>query len=222
MIPRELKILYFMLLSIPLAISGWFYRVFLAPRSGTVKVQLGPGKRNYLPGWINVDANFLTAKADCIADFRHALPFRDNSVDAIYSINVLEHIPDIDFHFREMYRCLKPGGVIRVGGPSGDSHIKKFLEGDLEWFSTFPDLRKSVGGRLSNYLMMRGEHLHILTESFLREISDNEGFRNFKVCSAVTETNFGELFAPAIATEYESTPETPKAFLIEAVKPLRP
>lgn len=220
MISRELKIVFYILLSIPLALSGWLYRVFLAPRKGFIKVQLGPGKRNYLTGWINVDANFITAKTDCIADFRRKLPFHDNSLDCIYSINVLEHIPDIDFHFREMYRCLKPGGVIRVGGPNGDSHFRKYLEGDVEWFSTFPDRRESVGGRLSNYLMMRGEHLHILTKSFLQEVSEAAGFREMKVCCPVYETNFGDLFAPAIATEYESTPEIPKHFLIEAIKPV--
>jgi predicted SAM-dependent methyltransferase len=219
-ISRELKILFYMLLSIPLAISGWFYRVFLSPRRGTVKVQLGPGKRNYLPGWVNVDANFITAKTDCITDFRRKLPFRDNTVDCLYSINVIEHVPDIDFHTREIFRCLKPGGIIRVGGPNLDSHIKKFLEGDLEWFSVFPDRRESVGGRFSNYLMMRGEHLHLLSKSFLEEVFGNAGFTEMKVCCPVYQTFHGDLFAPAIATEYESTPETPKHFLIEAIKPV--
>jgi predicted SAM-dependent methyltransferase len=220
MIPRELKVVFFVLLSFPLKFSGWLYRIFLAPRKGTVKVQLGPGKRNYLPGWINVDANFLTAKVDCIADFRGKLPFHDNSVDCFYSLNVIEHIPDLDFHFKELYRCLKPGGVVRVGGPNGDSHIQKFLEGDLEWFSIFPDRRESVGGRFSNYLMCRGEHLHILTRSFLIEISENAGFREQMNCRPVSETNYYEFFAPAIATEYESTPEIPKSLVIEMVKPI--
>jgi len=220
MIPRELKVIFYVVLSIPLAFSGWIYRLFFAPRRGTVKVQLGPGKRNYLRGWINVDANFITAKVDCIADFRRKLPFHDNSVDCIYSMNVIEHIPDIDFHFKELYRCLKPGGVIRVGGPNGDSHIQKFLEGDLEGFSIFPDRRESIGGRFSNYLMCRGEHLHILTRSFLQEVSENAGFREMKVCCPIFESNYGEFFAPAAATEYESTPKIPKLLVIEAIKPL--
>jgi predicted SAM-dependent methyltransferase len=213
-----LKILFYILLSIPLMLLGWFYRVFLSPRHGFVRVQIGPGKRKYLEGWINVDANFISAKTDCISDFRRKLPFRDCTVDAFYSINVLEHIPDIDFHFRELHRCLKPGGSIRVGGPNGDSHMRKYFEGDLEWFSVFPDRRESVGGRLSNYLMMRGEHLHILTPSFLQEVSEAAGFKEMKVCCPQFETTFGDLFAAAIATEAEVTPKTPKHFLIEATK----
>lgn len=31
-------------------------------------VQLGPGQKNYIDGWVNVDANFVTAKIDIWAD----------------------------------------------------------------------------------------------------------------------------------------------------------
>lgn len=221
MISRELKILFYILLTIPLAISGWLYRVFFAPRKGTAMVQLGPGKRNYIKGWINVDANFISAKSDCIADFRRSLPFHDNSIDGIYSINVIEHIPDLDFHFKEVYRCLKPGGKFRIGGPNGDAHIAKFIAGDLEWFSTFPDVRNSVGGRFSNYLIMRGEHLHILTRSYVEELAGNAGFKEFAVCCPVVETTFGDFFKEAMATEsHEADPKFPKAFLVESTKPL--
>ena len=57
------------------------------------------------------------------ADLNNKLPFHDNSVDAFYSHHMIEHLPDIQFHLREVYRCLKPEGVYRVGGPNGDSAI---------------------------------------------------------------------------------------------------
>ena len=48
---------------------------------------------------------------------RNKLPFRNNAVDVFYSHHVIEHLPDssLPFHFREMYRCLKGEGIIRVG-----------------------------------------------------------------------------------------------------------
>src|SRR5438105_2810153 len=108
MLQREIKDLYYKLLAVPMRVNAWLYRHGRAPRRGTVKVHLGPGQKNYLPGWINVDANFITAKTDVWADLRAALPFRNDTVDVFYSHHVIEHLPDtlLSFHFAEMYRCL--------------------------------------------------------------------------------------------------------------------
>ena len=102
-------------------VNAKLYRALRAPRSGRVKVHLGPGQRNYLAGWINVDANLLTAKIDVWADLTGGLPFRDATVDMFYSHHVIEHLPDAALAplFAEMYRCLKPGGCIRIVRPSG-------------------------------------------------------------------------------------------------------
>lgn len=64
MLSRNMKRIYYLLAGPFMKISGIMYRLFRAPRSGCVKVQLGPGRKNYLRGWINVDANIFTAKCD--------------------------------------------------------------------------------------------------------------------------------------------------------------
>ena len=223
MIPHAARVVYYALLSIPMRINGTIYRHLRAPRGGTVKVQLGPGRQNYFEGWTNLDANILTARCDVWADLRNPLPFRDETVDAFYSHHVIEHLPEASLvsHFAEMFRCLKPGGVIRVGGPHADNAMRKFVEGDVAWFSSdFPHNRKSLGGRLSNFLLCGGEHLGLLTSSFLREIAEGVGFIEFSVCSPVVETNYPSVFDDLVlGKEYEGTPEAPHTILIEAQKP---
>src|SRR5690606_9118227 len=127
--------------------NGIIYRTFRAPKRGLTKIHLGPGQQRYLSGWINVDANKFTGKCDVWANLIDGIPMPDNTVDAIYSHHVIEHLPHLKFHFSEMFRCLKPGGVFRVGGPNGDCAIRKFVEGDTAWFSDFPDKRSSIGRR---------------------------------------------------------------------------
>lgn len=46
------------------------------------------------------------------------MSFRDRSFDAVSTIEVLEHIPDLDAALREVYRVLRPGGHFLVTGPN--------------------------------------------------------------------------------------------------------
>jgi SAM-dependent methyltransferase len=150
---------------------------------------------------------------------RHPLPFRDDSVDAVYSHHVIEHLPDLYAHFREVHRCLRPGGVYRFGGPNGDSAIQAFVRGDASWFTDFPDARKSIGGRLENFVFCRQEHLTILTESYLREILESLDFCEVRCCVPTKETGHPDLFQECLALEYESDFDLPHTILIEASKP---
>jgi SAM-dependent methyltransferase len=40
------------------------------------------------------------------------LPFPDGSFDAVFSTNVFEHVMDLDTVFKELFRVLRPGGVV--------------------------------------------------------------------------------------------------------------
>lgn len=219
MLSRKTKEAFYRVAGPLMKVNGILYRAFRAARKGQLKVHLGPGKKNYIEGWVNVDANAFTGKCDVWADLRNPLPFHDGTVDAFYSHHVIEHLPDIPFHLAEVFRCLKPGGVYRVGGPSGDSAILKFMENDSDWFSDFPDKRTSIGGKFENFIFCRGEHLSILTFSMLEEYMSAIGYADIRSCKAVRETHCPELFGDCLSKEYESDFEVPHTLIVEATKP---
>lgn len=212
---------YFYLVAGPLmTINALAYRYFRSPTSsGSARVHLGPGQKKYIKGWVNVDANMFTGKCDIWADLRNPLPFRDSTIDATYSHHMIEHLPNMARHFRDVYRCLKPGGVYRVGGPHGDNAIKKFLAGDKSWFGDWPDKRVSIGGRFENFIFCRNEHLTILTYSFLNELLSDAGFVNIRVCEPVRETHRPEFFSDCLPMEEETDFESPHTLIMEATKP---
>tara|TARA_B110000977_G_scaffold184214_1_gene247625 strand:+ start:1211 stop:1867 length:657 start_codon:yes stop_codon:yes gene_type:complete len=52
----------------------------------------------------------------------------DNSIDAIYSKSVLEHIANPDNFFKETARVLKPGGILITYTPDWESQYKHFYD----------------------------------------------------------------------------------------------
>lgn len=223
MVSYNLKRLYYNLFTPLMAINGKFYQLFQSPNTQNkeiIKVQLGPGQRNYLPGFINVDSNFISAKTDVWADISKNIPFKDESIDFIYSHHVIEHLTDLALHFQEVYRTLKKGGKIRIGAPNGDNAIKKFIANDMNWFPNFPDERKSIGGKFENFIFCRKEHLTIITESYLIEILENIGFKNISFCLPTKDTKFPDFVKPdeILSKEWESDFEFPHTIIVEAEK----
>lgn len=221
MLSRRAKALFYVVVGPLMRMNGLIYRHCRAPKTGKVKVHLGPGQAHYIDGWLNVDANMFTGKCDLWADLRNPLPFRDNTADAFYSHHMIEHLPDIRAHLREVYRCLKPEGIYRVAAPNGDSAIAKFVEKDKEWFPGFPDDRRSLGGRLENFIFCRGEHLTIVTYSMMKEYMEDVGFKEILVRKPVQETGDSTLFGDCLLHEHESDYAVPHTLVIEARKPMQ-
>lgn len=92
-----------------------------------LRINIGGG-RWHEGGWKNLDLRceghdripkqFVDYNHDLMSKER--LPFDDDSVDMFYSEAVFEHIPDpfCEHVFREMYRCLRKGRVVRIVVPN--------------------------------------------------------------------------------------------------------
>lgn len=82
------------------------------------------------------------------------LPFPDNTFDRIIAAEVLEHIPNDEGAIAELYRVLKPGGVIAVTVPAwlpeqvcwalSDEYHAPFVEGGHVRIYTENELRKKM------------------------------------------------------------------------------
>lgn len=106
-----------------------------------------------------------------LADARK-LPFANNSYGSIFSISTFEHITNIHILLREMYRVLKPGGVLAIT-----------LETNAVDKNTFyrPMLEKMGLKKISNFLTWAyntkfRRHTLPSKEAWIRDIQD-AGFR---------------------------------------------
>jgi len=119
-----------------------------------LKLNLGCGL-NAPSGWINIDASFTARlskflgsgwvyrffcntmrrepipwpKNIKILDVRKGLPYPDNSIVAIFSSHMLEHMTyqEASFVIKECYRCLVHGGVIRIIVPDLYQIAKRYI-----------------------------------------------------------------------------------------------
>jgi predicted SAM-dependent methyltransferase len=110
-----------------------------------LKLHIGCGAQ-YKEGWVNIDINPFP-KLDLQYDVRKPLPFADTSVQFIYSEHFIEHLAmqeGLDF-FKECYRVLIPGGVMRMAAPDlsriidqyvNDSWQEDFKRSGITWVTT--------------------------------------------------------------------------------------
>ena len=74
-----------------------------------VKVELGCGESRKIKDAITVDL-VDNDSVDIVTNINNGLPFEDNSIDEIYSYHFLEHVDNLEFVLKEIYRVLKPNG----------------------------------------------------------------------------------------------------------------
>ena len=103
----------------------------LRGRSGlAVNVGCGPHGR---PGWVNIDARPHPG-VTCIFDARKRLPFEDGAVRILFAEHFLEHLDfgeEAPLFLAECFRCLEPGGVVRLVVPDAGRYVRACAR--LDW-----------------------------------------------------------------------------------------
>lgn len=169
-------------------------------------LNLGCGERSH-PDWINID--IAAAQPNVIAhDFTKGIPFPAESADVVYHAAVFEHIrrEDVAAFLREIYRVLKPGGIIRIGVPDLEKICRTYLEKleaalegdkqaahDYDWIMLEmldQMVRERSGGEMLNYLRRQP----LPNEQFVFERIGNEGR---KLVETIRRGDAAEPFSPA-------------------------
>jgi len=94
----------------------------------------------------------------------------DNTFDAITAIDVIEHVNRPDNDLRNIYRILKPGGILILQTPDSDSMESK--ENKCNWGALKPM-----------------EHLLIFNKINLEKLSSSIGFSKFEIIPNFTHGN---------------------------------
>lgn len=143
-----------------------------------LEIGSGPSRRN---GWITLD---LCRKCDVYWDLSRGIPFPDNSFSLIYSSHVLEHFPykDLKVLLNEIYRVLKPGGVMSTCVPDASIYIdmynKKRIDSEL-YLEYKPAYISERPMDALNYLFyMAGQHKHMFDIDNMLYYLSEAGFIN--------------------------------------------
>ncbi len=72
-------------------------------------------------------------------ELKYGIPFQDNSCDFIFSSHFLEHLPlyDANHLLREMFRCVKDKGVVRITIPDLEYAVELYKKGKKDDFLKF-------------------------------------------------------------------------------------
>jgi hypothetical protein len=79
-------------------------------------------------GWVITNVNAVTRN---YLDATKPWPIEDGALSRVYADNVIEHIPLEGGRtmLAEAFRCLQPGGVIRIVTPNVRAHVEEYLAG---------------------------------------------------------------------------------------------
>ena len=165
-----------------------------------IKLHVGCGTL-YKDGWVNIDNNSDNniEKLDVNHDLSKGLPFEDEQVDFIYHEHFIEHLSYEDglLFFKECFRVLKFGGVMRIACPDLDQLLQTYLQDnwrEQEWVTKYNCQWIESKGQMLNICMSFWGHKFIYNKQDIQRRLHQAGFN----LDDITFTKFGESSYPEL------------------------
>jgi ubiquinone/menaquinone biosynthesis C-methylase UbiE len=166
------------------------------PESGLKRLNWGCGPC-IAPGWVNADRN-AGAGIDLACDIRAGLPVESNNFDYVVSIHALQDLPYLDLlpALGELYRVMKPGGVLRLGLPDLDKALQAYLRKDAGYFYVPDQDARSIGAKLITQIIWYGSVRTPCTYDFIEELLLRVGFQFVVRCAyKQSQSQYTEIIA---------------------------
>lgn len=129
-----------------------FYRTFSRASPAGRRVELGSGGgfiKDAMPGVVTSDVVRLEGVDMVFAG--ESMPFSDESVDALFMVDVFHHLTNPALFLKEAERCLRPGGKVVLIEPA-NTPWARFIYRNFhsETFDADAGWTRPAGGRLSD------------------------------------------------------------------------
>lgn len=152
------------------------------------KLHIGCGK-DIMSGYVNLDVVRLPG-VDVVHDINEGLPFNDGQFKKIVGKHIIEHVDNIEYVMKELYRILKPGGVLILETPHF-TYSNAYVDPTHKQFFAYKSFTYFVDGEDKNYYFDYGFESVEIRLSFNKRLPYN---------------HLVEWIANKFPTVYEQTP----------------